>query len=318
MANQSVEEVLASYPPFIERIDEEFRVSKECVETMQVNIGLRCNLACRHCYVSCSPARTELMDRTTMQACLDACVRGGFKTLDITGGAPEMNPDLEWFIEEADKRDIYTVVRTNLVILLEPEYEHFYQVYCDHYVHLFASLPYYTPGNCDKIRGKGVFDASIEVIQKLNSLGYGTGEYNLTFVFNPAGPTLPADTEELENEYRRNLKRDFDIEFTNLVVMNNMPCGRFAETLNRKDKLGLYMEKLINAFNKETIPTRMCRNQVAVDWQGNLADCDFNNAMGNRLLSGETIFDWVDREPEPRKISFCNWCYACTAGSGST
>ena len=318
MGNQTTAEVRASFPPFEGRVEEQYRVSNECLATMQINVGLRCNLACRHCYVRCSPTRTEEMSRETMQACLDAAVRGGFKTLDITGGAPEMNPNLEWFLDEADKRDLYTIVRTNLVILLEPEYERFFQIYQDHFVHLYASLPYYTPNNCDKIRGKGVFGTSIEVIQKLNSMGYGTGEHNLTFVYNPSGPTLPADTEELENEYRRTLKQDFDIEFTNLVVMNNMPCGRFAEALNRKDKLGTYMQKLIDAFNPETVPTRMCRNQVAVDWQGNLADCDFNNSMGCRLLSGETIFDWVDRAPAARKIHFTNCCYACTAGSGST
>ena len=318
MPDQAIEDILDSFPPFIERIDEQYRCSNECLTTMQINIGLKCNMSCRHCYVSCSPERTEEMNRETMQACLDVAVAGGFKILDITGGAPEMNPNLEWFISRADELAIYTIVRSNLSILLLPEYEHFFDVYREYYVHLYASLPYYTAGNVDKIRGAGAFDANIQVLRRLNELGYGTGTFNLTLVFNPAGPTLPASTEELEHEYHIRLEKDLGIYFDNLVVMNNMPCGRFAEALHRKDKLGRYMDKLIGAFNPETVPTRMCRNQVAVDWQGRLADCDFNNAMGNPLLSGETIFDWVGREIEPREIAFRNWCYACTAGSGST
>lgn len=318
MPDQAIEEVLNSFEPFATRVADEYRVSSEHPGTFQVNIGYKCNLACKHCHVNCSPVREEEMSLETMQACLDACVNGGFKLFDITGGAPEMNPHLEWLIEQATARDLEVIVRTNLCILLEPEYEHFIDVYASHHVHLFASLPYYSAKNCDKIRGDGTFMANIEVLRKLNSVGYGTGKHELTLVFGPAGPSLPPDLADLEAEYHRRLKADFDIEFDNLVGMTNMPCGRFAEALNRKDKLGRYVEKLIDAFNPDTVPTMMCRDQINVDWKGDLYDCDFNQAMGLPLLSRETVFDWVDRIPAPRSIAFRNWCYACTAGSGSS
>lgn len=318
MTNQTAEEVLASYPPFITRVDEPYRVSSERLTTLQVNVGYRCNLACRHCHLSCSPARAEEMTRETMQACLDAYDAGGFGLLDLTGGAPEMNPHLAWMIEQAHDKGIDSVVRTNLCILLDPEYRHFVDVYVKNRVHLFASLPSYAPGPCDKIRGNGTFMASIEAIKLLNTVGYGTGDLPLTFVFSPAGPMLPPDKDEMEREYRRRLKEDFDVEFTDLVMMTNMPCGRFAETLNKKNRLGVYVQKLIDAFNPNTVPTMMCRDQISVDWQGNIFDCDFNQAMGIATPSGETIFDWVDREPKARPIAFRNWCYACTAGAGSS
>ncbi len=318
MAEQTVEEVLSSFPPFAGQIDAEYRASNANLTTLQMNIGYKCNLACRHCHLQCSPKRDEEMGRETMQACLDACIHGGFKTLDITGGAPEMNPHLQWLIEQASALKLDTVVRTNLTILLEPEYEHYLDVYAENDVHLFASLPYYAARNCDKIRGSGVFDNSIKVLRKLNELGYGTGKHVITLVFNPAGPILPPDSSGLEAEYRMRLKHDFDIDFSNLVSIANMPCGRFAEALNRKDRLKDYVQQLVDVFNPDTVPAMMCRDQISVDWQGKLYDCDFNQAMGLPMLSGETIFDWVDRDPQPRNIAFRNWCYTCTAGAGSS
>lgn len=317
-ATQTVEEVLASFPPFAGEIDERYRRTEEHLTTFQVNVGYKCNLACRHCHLNCSPARTEEMPRETMQACLDACAAGGYGVFDITGGAPEMNPDLEWLIEQASKLDVEIVVRTNLCILLEPEYERFFDVYDRHDVHLFASLPAYSARNCDKVRGDGTFMANIEVLKRLNGLGFGTGKHHLTLVYGPPGPTLPPKNSETEAEYHRRLKEDFGVEFTDLATMTNMPCGRFAEALNRKGRLDRYMEKLLGAFNPETVPDMMCRKQVSVDWQGKLYDCDFNQAMGLPLLSGETVFDWAGHAPRPRRIAFRNWCYACTAGSGST
>ncbi|MBO4365394.1 MAG: radical SAM protein, partial [Eggerthellaceae bacterium] len=182
MAEYTVEEVLSSFPPFAERIDLPYRVSNANLSTFQINIGYKCNLACRHCHLQCSPSREEEMNRETMRACLDACVRGGFKIFDITGGAPEMNPHLQWLIEQATALDLDVVVRTNLTILLEPEYEHLLNVYADNDVNLFASLPYYSATTCDKIRGGGVFNESIKVLKKLNELGYGRGKHTLSLV----------------------------------------------------------------------------------------------------------------------------------------
>lgn len=318
MPDQTIEEVLASFPPFAAQIGEEYRLTQRHLTTLQVNVGYRCNLACRHCHLQCSPARTETMSCETMQACLQACEHGGFDVLDITGGAPEMNPHLEWLIEQAHERGMATIVRTNLCILLDPQYAHFLDVYPKFDVHLFASLPFYSARNCDKIRGDGTFNENIDVLRMLNQRGYGTSEHALTLVYSPAGASLPPDNAEMEREYHRRLKEDFDIVFDDLVTITNMPCGRFAEALNRKNNLGRYMQKLVGAFNSDTVPTMMCRSQISVDWQGWLYDCDFNQAMGLPLLSGETIFDWVNRDPAPRRIAFRNWCYACTAGAGST
>ena len=318
MSQQSVEEVLDSYPSFASAIEPQYCTSNERLMTLQANIGYKCNLVCRHCHLQCSPSREEEMSQETMLACLDAYAAGGFKLFDITGGAPEMNPHLQWLIEEAARRGYPTVVRTNLCILLDPVYEHFIDVYQRNNVHLYASLPFYEAGNVDKIRGDGTFMACIEALRKLNEVGYGTGSHVITLVYSPAGPSLPPDIVSLEAEYHRRLKADFGIEFDNLVSMTNMPCGRFAEALNKKDKLGRYVEKLIDAFNPETVPAMMCRDQISIDWQGKLYDCDFNQAMGVPTPSGETIFDWVDRTPAARPIAFRNWCYACTAGAGSS
>lgn len=320
MPERTIGEVFDSFAPFVSYVPDECRESFERPGTIQVNVGYKCNLACKHCHVNCSPKREEEMGRDVMQACLDVCANGGFKVFDITGGAPEMNPDLDWLIEQACAMDVDVIVRTNLCILLEPEYERFFDVYADHNVHLLASLPYYSARNCDKIRGDGTFMRNIDVIQRLNGLGYGVPGSGrvLTLVYGPAGPTLPPDAADLEAEYHRRLKEDFDVVFNDLVVMANMPCGRFAEALNRKDRLGNYVQKLVDAFNPETVPTMMCRDQINVDWQGRLFDCDFNQAMGVPMPSQETVFDWVDRPPHPRKIAFRGWCYACTAGSGSS
>ena len=184
-------------------------------------------------------------------------------------------------------------------------------------MHLYASLPYYSAQNCDKMRGNGTFMKDIEVLQRLNAMGYGTGEHALTLVYNPPGPTIPPDQSEMENEYHRRLAEDFDVRFDNLVVIANMPCGRFANALNNKGNLGKYMQRLVRGFNPETVPSMMCRNQVSVDWKGDLYDCDFNQGMGLPLTSGQTIFDWAEKMPSNRPIAFRNWCYACTAGSGS-
>lgn len=312
------QDLLAQYPPFVKMIDAEYRKTFSHLDTLQVNIGYKCNIACRHCHLQCSPARTEEMDRETMQACLDAYQLGGFKLLDITGGAPEMNPDLEWFLREAQKIGAKTMVRTNLCILMEPEYHHFIKVYDETGVDLFASLPFYEEVKNDKIRGTGVFVENIKALRLLNEVGYGTGKHALTLVFNPAGPTLSPDQEALEAEYRRRLREDHGVEFTNLVAIANMPCGRFAEALHKKGRLGSYMDKLIDAFNPETVPGMMCLSQVSVDWQGRLYDCDFNQAMGLQVARKETIFDLAKNPPQQRPIVFRNWCYCCTAGAGSS
>ena len=323
MAEKTIREAMAEVPPFIGMVPEEHRVTNDTLTTLQVNVGYKCNLACRHCHLECSPARTEAMDRETMQACLDAYEVGGFKSVDITGGAPEMHPDLEWFLREWQKRGVKPIVRTNLCILTDPQYSHFVNVYDEVDATLFASLPYYSARNVDKIRGDGTFMGSIEALRMLNAVGYGDHDGNgdthtITLVFNPAGATMPPDQATMEAQYHRSLTRDFDVHFSNLVAITNNPIGRFAEALNRKDKLGSYLKRLFDAFNPDTTEGMMCRDQISVDYAGNVYDCDFNQAIGLKIKGALTIFDFAREKQPARPIVFANHCYACTAGAGSS
>ena len=323
MPSKTIREVMTEVPPFVDMVPEEHRVTNNELSTLQVNVGYQCNLACRHCHLECSPARTEMMSCETLQACLDAFEVGGFKSVDITGGAPEMHPDMEWFLLEWKARGVRPIVRTNLCILINPEYERFIQLYHDVDATLFASLPFYSARNVDKIRGDGTFMASIEALRKLNAVGYGDHDgdgdtHTITLVFNPAGATMPPDQTSMELQYRRNLARDFDVCFSNLVAITNNPIGRFAEALNRKDKLGGYLKRLYDAFNPATTEGMMCRDQISVDWAGEVYDCDFNQAIGMKIVTGKTIFDFARERRGVRKISFANHCYACTAGAGSS
>jgi len=318
MAEKTVEEVMNEFTPFIEVVPECDRVTNVPMTTMQVNVGYKCNLACRHCHLECGPKRTEMMSREVMQACLDAYELGGFSAVDITGGAPEMHPDLEWFLREWQARGVKPIVRTNLCILADPEYARFAQLYADVDATLFASLPYYSARNVDKIRGDGTFAGSIEGLKLLNEVGYGDGGRPITLVYNPPTATLPPDQASMEREYRRRLTADFGVSFTNLVAITNNPSGRFAAALARKGNLESYMNRLIGAFNPATTASMMCRDQVSVDWQGNLYDCDFNQALGLRVEGGTTIFDLAKKAPSVRNIVFANHCYGCTAGAGSS
>lgn len=318
MTERTVEEVMDAFASFIDVVPECDRVTNTPLTTMQVNVGYRCNLACRHCHLECSPSRTETMQREVMQACLDAFALGGFESVDITGGAPEMNPNLEWFLREWQTHGVKPIVRTNLCILTDPKFSHFAQLYTDINATLFASLPFYSARNVDKIRGDGAFANSIEGLRMLNEVGYGDGGRPITLVYNPPTATLPPDQTSMEREYRRRLAADFGVSFTNLVAITNNPSGRFAEALNRKGNLDSYMNRLVAAFNPATTASMMCRDQVSVDWEGNLYDCDFNQALGLRMEGDVTIFDLAKSTPTRRNIVFANHCYGCTAGAGSS
>jgi len=315
---KTVEEVMAEFEPFVNRVPECDRRTVEQMTTLQANVGYKCNLACKHCHLQCSPARTETMSRDVMQACLDAYETCGFSSVDITGGAPEMHPDLEWFLRAWQARGVKPIVRTNLCILTDPEYARFAQLYADVDATLFASLPYFSAHNVDKIRGDGTFAASIEGLRLLNEVGYGDGGRPITLVYNPPTASLPPDQASMEREYRKRLADEFGLSFTNLVAITNNPSGRWAAALNRKGNLESYMNRLISAFNPATTAGMMCRAQVSVDWQGNLYDCDFNQALGLRIEGNATIFDLATAKPGPRAIVFANHCYGCTAGAGSS
>jgi len=323
MDAMTIQEAMAVVPRFATMVPQEYRRTADALTTMQVNIGYRCNLACRHCHLQCSPTRTESMSRETMRACLDAFDVGDFTTVDITGGAPELHPDLEWFLREWHARGVSPIVRTNLCILIDPEYARFVDLYAELDVQLFASLPYYSSYNVEKIRGKGVFDASIEALQALNAVGYGDRDgqgdtHRITLVFNPSTATLPPSQASLENEYRTRLLKQHGVHFSSLVAITNNPSGRFAEGLNRKNNLATYMKRLFDAFNPDTLEGMMCRTQISVDWQGAVYDCDFNQALGIPIAGEKTIADFARQKQGSRPIVFANHCYGCTAGAGSS
>lgn len=299
--------------------DEAIKQALPNIEVMQINVGRLCNLACKHCHMEAGPARTEVMGREVMEACLKVYKDQGFSTIDITGGAPEMNPNFEWFLNEAAKVCSHIIVRTNLVILLEEPYRHLPQLFAKHKVEVVCSLPYYSAKDVDRQRGEAVFERSIQAIKMLNELGYGKDpELVLNFVFNPGGAFLPPEQNAIEKEYKAKLGAEHGIVFNHLFTITNNPTGRFAGFLNRSGNLVSYMDKLYNAFNEGTLERMMCRNQLSVGWDGKLYDCDFNQAADLTIASGETIMDLVGKPLKIRFIKFGKHCFACTAGKGSS
>ena len=310
---------LESVPPFTSRFTDESVGCTASMDVLQVNVGRLCNLACKHCHVEAGPNRTEVMSRDVMEACLKAYRSQGFSTIDITGGAPEMNPDFRWFVEEATKICSHVIVRTNLVIMLEDGYTDLPEFYRDHKVEVFCSLPHYKARTTDRQRGSNVYERSIEVLKKLNDVGYGKDpELVLNMVYNPAGAFFPPDQTAMEKEYKNALGRAHGIVFNNLFCITNNPIGRFGSFLVSSDNFDGYMNKLYAAFNPATLENMMCRYQVSVAWDGSLYDCDFNQALGMKISTGDTIFDIAEKPYEPRQICFDKHCYACTAGAGSS
>ncbi len=305
------------------------------IRTFQVNVGLRCNLACHHCHVESGPKRTEEMNWEAMAMVLEAAQLAGAQTIDITGGAPEMNPNFRRLVSAAKAQGHEVIVRTNLTIALEPGYEDLPEFFAAQRVHLVASLPCYLEVNVDKQRGRHVYAESIEVIKRLNALGFGIDPgLQLDLVYNPGGPSLPPPQDALEADYRRELDRQFGLRFTRLYTITNMPIGRFQHDLERGGKGAAYKQKLVDAFNPATIDPLMCRHQVHVSHDGTLSDCDFNYAikLGVNAPEGEWgegrshsprhIRDLASRESiarfARRSIATGEHCFACTAGCGSS
>jgi radical SAM/Cys-rich protein len=293
----------------------------EDVSTIQVNIGLKCNLQCVHCHVSSSPKRKEEMTWDIMKHILDAATKVDCKLVDITGGAPEMNPDFRRFVEALDDMGIPVIVRTNLTILLQPGYEDLPDFFRRHEVHLVASLPCYVESNVDGQRGAGVYADSVAAIKRLNAVGYGYDErLPLSLVYNPVDPHLPPNQASLEADYRRELDARFGIAFTNLFTIANMPIGRYIGVLKKAGKLDEYRQLLRESFNPATIDGLMCRHQVNVDWDGNIYDCDFNLALKMAVDHGAPshIRDFDPLAHGRRRIVTGAHCFGCTAGCGSS
>jgi radical SAM/Cys-rich protein len=292
-------------------------------EILQVNMGKLCNLTCVHCHVNAGPKRKEVMTRETIDRIIDCFGKTDIPTVDLTGGAPEMIPDFRYFIKRVKllQPHRHIIDRCNLTILLERGYEDLGEFLAENKVEMIASMPCYSAANVDAQRGEGVFDNSIAALRLLNSLGYGIDpNLPLHLVYNPVGTFLPPSQAELEADYKRELKKHFGIVFNNLYTLTNLPIGRFASYLRRKNELNDYMEVLIQAFNPATIDGLMCRNTISVGWRGEVYDCDFNQQLGMQWNNGASVFLW-DIDPasiENREIMTGNHCFGCTAGAGSS
>lgn len=294
------------------------------IEIFQMNIGYMCNQVCKHCHVDAGPDRKEIMTRDTMQQCLDVLTRTKIKTLDITGGAPEMNPDFRWFVTEARKCGVEEIiVRSNLTIILaNPKYYDLPQFFKENRVRICSSLPFYNADKTNRQRGEGVFETSIKALQILNDVGYGKADSELVLdlVYNPTGAFLPGDQMQLQRDFKKELHDHFNVVFNNLFTITNIPISRFLDFLIESGNYEEYMEKLVNAFNPSAVEGVMCRNTISVDWQGYLYDCDFNQMLGLRVQekSDQHISTFNIQRLEQREIVISQHCFACTAGAGSS
>lgn len=296
-------------------------IQRDKTTTLQVNLGYRCNQRCLHCHVNASPDRTEMMEAENLALIIPVMKARGITTLDLTGGAPEMHESFRHLVREARLAGIHVIDRCNLTILTEPGYEGLAEFLAEHQVEVVASLPCYSLENVDSQRGKGVFDRSITGLQKLNALGYGHEESGLTLnlVYNPQGPSLPPDQQALQSDYKRELKKHFDITFNQLFALANMPIKRFGSTLISKGQFQPYMQLLKDNYLEANLAGVMCRQLISVDWQGNLYDCDFNQQLdlgtpGTRRHLQDLLTSDVKGDP----IAVAEHCYGCTAGQGSS
>jgi radical SAM/Cys-rich protein len=305
-------------PSFISRLNGP--LVSDSLTTLQINLGKMCNQTCKHCHVDAGPTRKEIMSRETMRECLAALDRHSFQNVDLTGGAPEMNPHFRWFVEEIAKRGVHIMVRCNLTIIEAHEkFGDLPEFFARHQVEVISSLPFYSRSTTDRQRGDGVFDKSIAALKKLNSVGYGReASLKLNLVYNPNGAFLPADQDELESQYKSRLREDFGIEFHRLFTITNMPISRFLEYLIDSGNFAPYMRKLSRQFNPQAAENVMCRSLLSVSWDGRLFDCDFNQMLEIPCASVSHISQFDASRLERRNIAVNSHCYGCTAGAGSS
>ena len=301
----------------------QFPLKPNKLEIFQVNVGYMCNQVCSHCHVDAGPDRKEIMTRETMRQCLDVIKKTEAHTLDLTGGAPEMNPDFRWFVEEASKVGIKDfIVRSNLTIIrANKQYYDLPKFFKKHNVHVVSSMPHWTRGKTDNQRGEGVFDKSIKALQELNTIGYGMPDSNLKLdlVYNPSGAFLPGDQMSLEKEFKKALQEDFNIQFHNLFAITNLPISRFLDYLIASENYEDYMYSLVEAYNPLAVANVMCTNTISVSWDGWLYDCDFNQILDLKVASKiKHIKDYNEELLQNRDIIISQHCYGCTAGAGSS
>lgn len=312
-------------PYFKDKIAEtgQFPLKPKRLEILQINVGYMCNQVCEHCHVDAGPDRKEIMTRETMGLCLEVIRNTGAHTLDLTGGAPEMNPDFRWFVEEAAKAGIQDfIVRSNLTIIkANKKYHDLPEFFKKYNIHVVSSMPHYTRGKTDKQRGNGVFDKSISALQELNAVGYGMPDspLRLDLVYNPSGAYLPADQAALERDFKKALREDFNIYFHNLFAITNLPISRFLDYLIASENYEDYMFSLVEAYNPAAVQNVMCTNTISVSWDGWLYDCDFNQMLDLKVASKvKHIRDYNEDLLNDRKIVISQHCYGCTAGAGSS
>ena len=311
--------------PFQQRLEENnlYPLQPTQLEIFQVNLGKMCNQTCRHCHVDAGPDRKEIMTRETMLQCLHVLKDNPhLQIVDLTGGAPELNPDFRWFVEEIKQLGKHVIVRCNLTIILaNKKYNDLPSFYKQHKIEVVSSLPFYTQDRTDRQRGDGVFEESIKALQMLNEVGYGkeATELILNLVYNPAGAFLPPSQSSLEKEYKKVLRDKYNIEFNNLFTITNLPISRFLDYLLTSGNYETYMQKLVAAYNPAAAFNVMCRNTISVGWDGYLYDCDFNQMLELKVnCNSRHIGEFNNKELNNRNIVVGQHCYGCTAGSGSS
>lgn len=303
-------------------------IQREALSTLQVNLGYRCNLSCVHCHVNAGPNRKELMSAETVEWLLRFADQQQIKVLDITGGAPEMHPQFRYLVSAARERGIEVIDRCNLTILLEPGYEDLPAYLAGQQVSITASLPCYSEENVEQQRGKGVFMQSITALKQLNALGYGIDPaLSLNLVYNPVGPVLPPSQQQLEQDYKCELRQRYGIEFNQLLTITNMPISRFGSVLLSKGQFDTYLQLLKQNYSSDNLSTVMCKSLISVDWRGYVYDCDFNQMLDLPLSASDNIAsdkprlhikDLLEKNLQGNAIVTGEHCYGCTAGQGSS
>jgi radical SAM/Cys-rich protein len=319
-AQKSIPEPLNSFDRSLEGSNL-FPLKARGVAVLQINMGRLCNQACRHCHVEAGPDRTELMSSGTVDECLRVVRTSGVRTVDITGGAPEMNPEYRRLVSECASLGAGVMTRTNLTVLTDRAHEDMPRFWADLGVEVVTSLPYYQKDTVERLRGDGVFDKSIEALKRLNSAGYGVeGGLTLNLVYNPCGAYMPPSQKSVEADFKRELEKRHGVSFTNLFTITNMPLGRFLGFLAESGNLERYTERLRSSYNAAAAGNVMCRDTVSVGWDGVLYDCDFNQAENLKCGFGSPghIRDFDAAALGRRRIVTSQHCYGCTAGAGSS
>ena len=295
-------------------------IRRSSLKTIQVNLGYKCNQSCLHCHVNAGPKRKEMMEKKTIDNVIDFAINNDIKTVDLTGGAPEINKHFKYMIQKLKQHDIHIINRCNLTILNENGMRDLPSYFVEHKIEIIASMPCYIKKNVDSQRGRGVFDKSINILRRLNNLGYGVKkELILNLVYNPQGPVLPPSQKKLKKDYKLYLRQRYGVEFNNLFTITNMPINRFGSTLVSQNKFEDYMNLLKSSFSEEAKENVMCKELISIDYNGNVFDCDFNQMLKMNLSNKKTHITEVDKNYLDKKIvATGEHCYGCTAGAGSS